>query len=110
MVESSNLSGATCMTVAKILSKKKAHKDRVIDSQLVVDCLSLAENSVIRNKVIDSITIYKAALEIRETLPHYKISICDQFLDELESSLFCFLETGKIPKRNLSFSQITLGM
>lgn len=89
-----------------ISSFKLSNSSRKPDVELIADCINFAQESFIYGKIIDCITIYKVSLDIRDELPAHKISICDQFLDELESCLFNFLQTGDLSKRRMSFSQV----
>jgi hypothetical protein len=84
----------------KIKSTRKANLG------LVVKSFSSAQNSALEEKVADLICVYRAALEMRDELPVYRIATCDQFLDEVEKCLSHFLSHKILFERKMSVSQI----
>ncbi len=90
-------------TLSAFQSFKSTRKPNL---DLVSDAFTFAQESKIQFKVIDLISIYRTALEMREDLSPHKIAVCDRFLDEIESCLRYFLDHKILPVRKMTVSQI----
>lgn len=85
---------------------KAVRSTRMPDNDLVADCLDFSKSNSLRSKVIDLISIYKTALEMRDGLNSGRQVYLDQYIDEIEVALNLFLDTGTLVERQIKISEI----
>ena len=80
--------------------------DRIPDMDLIEDVLEFSKNSHLKHKLIQTITIYRNLLDMRQEFSSVQKKICDQAIDELENTFNVYLDTEALPNRTFRVMDI----
>lgn len=80
--------------------------ERSPDISLIEDVAEFSNDSPIKFKLIDVITVYRNLLEAMGTLSFEKKKTCDMAISEIEKNLYAFLDNGIFPETTFRIKDI----